>query len=120
VSIVSDAILSQETQRASLSVLAPNGSPIATHPPSADAQKDDRYITLVFASIREGKNTEFGREMYAKLTHLLEDGPGSIPAALERIVASKVSGVGLKVVSRAWEIRSLVKDTCLVNVVMNR
>jgi threonine dehydrogenase-like Zn-dependent dehydrogenase len=131
VGIVYDAISSQETQRASLDVLAPNGSLIVTHPPSADAQKDNRYITFVFASIRDSKNTEFGRVMYAKLTRLLADGSikvilspyiigrGSdafwkpnkveliagglkgIPAALEGMVAGKVSGV--KVVAHPRE-----------------
>jgi D-arabinose 1-dehydrogenase-like Zn-dependent alcohol dehydrogenase len=74
VGIAYDVISSQETQEASLEILAPNGNLVLTRPLSVDTQKDNQYITLVYGSVRGGKNTVFGREMYAELTSFLADG----------------------------------------------
>jgi D-arabinose 1-dehydrogenase-like Zn-dependent alcohol dehydrogenase len=74
VGIAYDAISSQETQKASLEILAPNGSLVVTLPLSVDTPRDNRYVTLVYGSVQGGRNTVFGREMYAELTSLLADG----------------------------------------------
>ncbi|KAH9963102.1 GroES-like protein [Lactifluus volemus] len=114
VGIAYDVISSRETQEASLEILAPNGNLVLTRPLSVDTQKDNQYVTLVYGSVRGGKNTVFGREMYAELTSFLADGsikPNNveliaeglkgIPAALERVAAGKASGV--KIVARPGE-----------------
>ena len=77
VGVVYDAISSQETQRASWEILEPNGSLVVTRPLTIDTsaeQNNSRYVTLVFGTVRDSRNTEFGRNMYAELPRLLEDG----------------------------------------------
>ena len=77
VGIVYDAISSQETQRRSWEVLEPNGSLILALPLAVDTQaepKDDQYVVFVYRSMRDSRNTEFGRNMYAELPRLLADG----------------------------------------------
>jgi NADPH:quinone reductase-like Zn-dependent oxidoreductase len=77
VGIVYDAISSQETQRASWETLGPNGSLVVTRPSLINteiAQKDNRYVTLVLGTVRDSRNTEFGRKMYAELPGLISDG----------------------------------------------
>ncbi|KAI0248915.1 GroES-like protein [Lactifluus subvellereus] len=111
VGIAYDAISSQETQRASWETLEPNGSLVVTLPLAVDTsieQSNNRYATLVYGSVRDGRNTEFGRKMYAELPRLLADGSikpnkveliveglKGVPAALERMTEGKVSGVKL-------------------------
>jgi NADPH:quinone reductase-like Zn-dependent oxidoreductase len=89
VGIVYDVISSQETQKTSLEILAPDGSLVVTLHPSADTQEDNRYVTLVYGSVRGGRNTAFGREMYAELTSLLADGSikvKSLHASLQEVL----------------------------------
>jgi NADPH:quinone reductase-like Zn-dependent oxidoreductase len=77
VQVIFDAISTQESQRADLEILGPNGSLVLTLPPAIDIpaeSKNNRWVVLVYGGAREHGNSEFGRAMYAALPGLLADG----------------------------------------------
>jgi NADPH:quinone reductase-like Zn-dependent oxidoreductase len=77
VSIIFDAISTQQSQQADWEILEPNGSlavvlPIAIDMPAEP--KDNRWAVLVYGEVRGQGNSEFGKPMYAALPGLLADG----------------------------------------------
>jgi NADPH:quinone reductase-like Zn-dependent oxidoreductase len=77
VQVIYDAISTQESQRADLEILGPNGSLVLTLPPAIDIPaepKNNRWVVMVYGGVREHGNSEFGTAMYAALPGLLADG----------------------------------------------
>jgi len=117
VETIFDAVSTPESQRADWEILEPNGSLVLTLFPAADIpieSKGNRWIVTVYGGVRDHGHSEFGNSMYAALPGLLADGrikPNKveliaeglkgIPAALDRVMGGKVSGV--KVVARPGE-----------------
>ncbi|KAA1476196.1 GroES-like protein [Dentipellis sp. KUC8613] len=119
ISIVYDAISSDDSQRAGWEILAPKGviavvsgvvKPVVVGKAGEDAE-DGKHVAAVRGNVDlVTKDVEFGNKMYASLTGLLEGGglkpcrvellSGGLTAVeggLERIVKKEVSGVKLVV-----------------------
>jgi hypothetical protein len=78
VGVIFDAISSEESQRADLEILGPNGSLVLTLPPAITPteQEDNRWVVLTYGEVRDPSHGhfEFGRAMYTALPSLLADG----------------------------------------------
>ena len=77
VAVIFDAISMQESQRADLEILDPNGSLVLTLQPAINKQtqlEDNQWIVQTMGIVRGNGNSEFGRAMYTALPRLLADG----------------------------------------------
>jgi NADPH:quinone reductase-like Zn-dependent oxidoreductase len=77
VAVIFNAISMQESQRADLEILDPNGSLVPTLQPTINKQtqlKDNQWIVQMMGIVRGNGNSEFGRAMYTALSRLLADG----------------------------------------------
>ncbi|KAA1477144.1 GroES-like protein [Dentipellis sp. KUC8613] len=119
--VVYDAISSDDSQRASWDILAPNGAMVVTTgmrqpvvgKPGEDAE-DGKHLARVYGSVDAVKDVEFGNQLYASLTELLESGAlkpnqveilpnglAGVPDAVARFGRGAISGA--KLVARVGE-----------------
>ncbi|TFY66367.1 hypothetical protein EVG20_g4723 [Dentipellis fragilis] len=79
--VIYDAISSEDSQRACWDILAPNGAIVVTTgmrqpvvgKPGEDAE-DGKHLARVYGSVDIVKDVEFGNQLHASLTGLLESG----------------------------------------------
>jgi NADPH:quinone reductase-like Zn-dependent oxidoreductase len=77
VDIIFDAISTQESQKADLEILDPDGSLVLTLPPAIDKStepEDNLWVVQTMGSVRDYGHSEFGTAMYMALPGLLADG----------------------------------------------
>ncbi|THU85534.1 GroES-like protein [Dendrothele bispora CBS 962.96] len=108
VKVVYDAYSDPESEQAGYDLLADGGSIVVTTGDQIKKKVDGKNVIAVFGNVQPKQNREFGREMYKRLTQLLEDetivpnrpeevpnGLAGIPDGLEKLKNNQVSGVKL-------------------------
>jgi NADPH:quinone reductase-like Zn-dependent oxidoreductase len=77
VEVIFDAISTQESQKADLEILDPNGSLVLTLPPAIDKLTEPQgnlWVVQTLGSVRDNGHSEFGTAMYTALPGLLAEG----------------------------------------------